>query len=94
MLVDSIIVDRDTGRNPVFDVMFNVLNQANYKANALKQNEQDSYLHIKGTSKFDMNLSAVEIGTRLFFTLEYSTGLFKPGRIERIIVYYKNILKV
>ena len=99
MLVDKITVDRDTGRNPVFDVMFNLLNQADYKGNVTDQNtpgqnDQDFYRHEKATSKFDMNLTAVEIGERLFFTLEYSTRLFKPGGIERIIGYYKNILKV
>ncbi|HLP60674.1 MAG TPA: condensation domain-containing protein, partial [Candidatus Deferrimicrobium sp.] len=91
VLVDKITVNRDAGRNPVFDVMFNLLNQADYKDNASGQNEQASYLHKKATSKFDMNLTAMEIGERLFFTLEYSTRLFKPGRIERIIGYYKNI---
>jgi len=94
MLVDNIIVNRDTSRNPVFDVMFNVLNQAEYKGNASEQNGQYPYRHKKGTSKFDMNLAAMEIGERLFFILEYSTRLFKPERIERIIGYFKNIVKV
>jgi len=94
VLVDKITVNRDTGRNPVFDVMFNVLNQAEYKGNPPGQNEQDNYLHKKATSKFDINLTVVEIGERLFFTLEYSTNLFKPGRIEKIIGYYRNILKI
>ncbi|MDQ1351194.1 MAG: tyrocidine synthetase, partial [Acidobacteriota bacterium] len=94
VLVDKITVERDTSRNPVFDVMFNFLNQADYKENASKQPEQGPYRHIKGTSKFDMNLTAVEIEERIFFALEYSTCLFKPETIERIIGYYKNILNV
>ncbi|MDQ1355258.1 MAG: hypothetical protein QG657_5568 [Acidobacteriota bacterium] len=94
VLVDKIKVNRDVGRNPVFDIMFNLLNQEDYKVEVPGQNDQVPYLHKKGTSKFDMNLTAVEIGERLFFTLEYSTHLFKPVRIERIIGYYKNILEV
>jgi fengycin family lipopeptide synthetase D len=94
VLVDKIMVNRDIGRNPVFDVMFNVLNQADYDGETSGQNGQDSYRHKKGTSKFDMNLAALEIGEKLVFTLEYSTALFKPERIERIIGYYKNIVKV
>ncbi|MCX6584872.1 MAG: amino acid adenylation domain-containing protein, partial [Candidatus Aminicenantes bacterium] len=93
-LVDKITVNRDAGRNPVFDVMFNFLNQADYNGEAPGQNEQGAFAHIKRTSIFDMNLTALESGERLFFTLEYSTCLFTPAKIERIIGYYKNILKV
>ncbi|MCU0289889.1 MAG: condensation domain-containing protein, partial [Acidobacteria bacterium] len=94
VLVDKITIARDAGRNPVFDVMFNLLNQADYKEDAFENYEQRRYVHIKGTSKFDMELTAVDMGERLHFTLDYSTHLFKPGRIERFIGYYKNILQV
>ncbi|MCU0290357.1 MAG: condensation domain-containing protein, partial [Acidobacteria bacterium] len=97
VLVEKIIVNRDAGRNPVFDVMFNLLNQADYQGNAPKQNEQNeprSYEHIKGTSKFDLNLTAIDLEERILFTLEYSTRLFKPVTIERFIGYFKNILPV
>ncbi|MDQ1353207.1 MAG: hypothetical protein QG657_3513, partial [Acidobacteriota bacterium] len=94
VLVDKITIARDAGRNPVFDVMFNLLNQADYQVDVFEKHEQGPYVHIIGTSKFDMNLTAIEMGERFYFTLEYSTHLFKPGRIERIIGYYKNILQV
>jgi len=92
-LVDNITLNRDTGRNPVFDVMFSLQNIEEYKNEAAEITEQDSYLHIKGTSKFDLNLAAIEIGDRILCRLQYSTSLFKPESIEKIIGYFKNILK-
>ncbi|HLP58159.1 MAG TPA: amino acid adenylation domain-containing protein, partial [Candidatus Deferrimicrobium sp.] len=97
VLVDHMAANRDTGRNPLFDVMFNMKNQEDYLAynpGPIEQDRGDMVRHKKGTSKFDLNLMAVEMGERILFTLEYSTNLFKPGRIERIIGYYKHILQV
>ncbi|MGD2091071.1 MAG: amino acid adenylation domain-containing protein, partial [Candidatus Aminicenantes bacterium] len=93
-LVDKITVNRDTSRNPVFDVMFNLLNQGEYNGDISPMNKQDSYQHIKRTSKFDLNLAAMDMGERIRLRFEYSTRLFTPGTIERIIGYFKNILKV
>jgi tyrocidine synthetase-3 len=91
-LVDKVLVRRDTSRNPIFDVMFNLLNQAEYSGDIPPVDEQQSAVHQKGTSKFDLNLTAVDMGERLFFNLEYSTRLFKPTTIERIIGYFKKLL--
>ncbi|MCP5052499.1 MAG: AMP-binding protein, partial [bacterium] len=93
-LVDKITVNRDTGRNPLFDVMFNLLNQGDYKGDISQMKNQDSYRHIKRTSKFDLSLDVIDMGGIIHLSFEYSTRLFSPGAIERIIGYFKNILKV
>jgi amino acid adenylation domain-containing protein len=96
-LVDRVSPGRDTSRNPIFDVMFNLLNQSDYTGPRQDlddpyKNEQEVYHHRKGTSKFDLYLAAVDMGKRLFFNLEYCTRLFKPATIERIIGYFKTII--
>ncbi len=96
-LVDKVSLRRDTSRNPIFDVMFNLLNQADYPGpiqdlDEPPGNEPTAYPHRKGTSKFDLYLAAVDLGKRLFFNLEYCTRLFKPGTSERIIGYFKKII--
>ncbi|MGD2093028.1 MAG: amino acid adenylation domain-containing protein, partial [Candidatus Aminicenantes bacterium] len=97
-LVDNVSVQRDTSRNPIFDVMFNLLNQSDYRGNGSDSEitGENSYVyasvHRKGTSKFDLNLAAVERGKRFFFSLEYCTKLFKSHTIDRIIDYFKNII--
>ncbi|UCH93962.1 MAG: amino acid adenylation domain-containing protein [Candidatus Aminicenantes bacterium] len=93
-LVEKISVNRDTSRNPVFDVMFNLLNQTDYSHpsdiniyTVVDKNRKNSHENI--TSKFDLNLAAVDLGETLYFSLEYCTKLFKRETIERFIKYFK-----
>jgi tyrocidine synthetase-3 len=85
-LVDRLQLKRDAGRNPLFDVMFNLLNLEEHKGEFPGRDENR---HKKGTSKFDLSLIAVEAGDRLVFTFEYCTHLFKPATIDRYISYFK-----
>jgi len=91
-LVDKIKVVRDTGRNPVFDVMFNLLSREEYEGDIPGIGQQGTYTHRKGTSKFDLTLTAVDLGKWVHFSIEYCTKLFKPTTIERFISYFKKIL--
>ncbi|NOQ25399.1 MAG: amino acid adenylation domain-containing protein [Bacteroidales bacterium] len=88
-LVGKISVERDTGRNPIFDVMFNLLNQAEYNGSI---NEDIDNSHKKGTSKFDLNLTAIEFENNISLSIEYSTRLFKEETLDRFINYFKQIV--
>ena len=92
--MDKISVSRDTGRNPVFDVMFNLFNIQEYNDNIPGFEEKEQYLnkHRKGTSKFDLTLTAVDLGERFLFITEYCTRLFNPETIDRFISYFKRLL--
>ncbi|HLP46801.1 MAG TPA: amino acid adenylation domain-containing protein, partial [Candidatus Kapabacteria bacterium] len=92
-LVDNLPLSRDTGRNPVFDVMFNLLNIDEYKGD-IPQMEEELYVnsHQQGTAKFDLTLTMVELGERFLFTFEYCIHLFKPETIDRFIAYFKMLL--
>ncbi|NOQ26722.1 MAG: amino acid adenylation domain-containing protein, partial [Bacteroidales bacterium] len=85
-LVEKVSVERDISRNPIFDVMFNLMNQAEYNGSI---NEDIDNSHKKGTSKFDLNLAAIEFDTNISLRLEYSTRLFKKETIDRFINYFK-----
>ncbi len=95
-LVEHLSVNRDTGRNPVFDVMLNLLNQWTptpaSTGDGREFKDQPPYPHQKGTSRFDMAFSAMEQGERIVFGLEYSTRLFTPATIDRFIRYLKTIV--
>ncbi|MCX6582597.1 MAG: amino acid adenylation domain-containing protein [Candidatus Aminicenantes bacterium] len=93
-LVEHLAVNRDTGRNPVFDVMLNLLNQGTVTSAGDNREfkDQPPYPHQKATSRFDMAFSAMEQGERLVFGLEYSTRLFTPATIDRFIGYLKTIV--
>ncbi|MCP4154528.1 MAG: amino acid adenylation domain-containing protein, partial [bacterium] len=97
-LVDRLSVRRNTGRNPIFDVMFNLLNQADYKeqnTNSFNSFNSPNSLYSPNsfTSKFDLTLNAEETGDHLYFYFEYCTKLFKEKTIKRFITYFKGILR-
>ncbi|MCP4156895.1 MAG: amino acid adenylation domain-containing protein, partial [bacterium] len=104
-LVENLSVNRNTGRNPVFDVMLNLLNQPGNSYKAGDTDHKDSpvavsdgtpvseYEYINTTSKFDLNLNGYESERSIKFQLEYCTRLFKAETIERFIVYFKTVLR-
>jgi tyrocidine synthetase-3 len=95
-LVEKVSPRRDSSRNPIFDVVFNLLNEAEYGKNneAPAIGPDQSYVHrpLPGTAKFDLTLWAFEIEKGLNFDFEYCTTLFKPETIERFIGYFKKIV--
>ncbi|MGD2087187.1 MAG: amino acid adenylation domain-containing protein, partial [Candidatus Aminicenantes bacterium] len=95
-LVERLDVKRDTGRNPLFDIMFALrgfevepLEKTSHEK--IPPKEQHQYRYENKTSKFDMTLTAVEAGEILSFAFTYSTNLFKKEKIERFISYFKKI---
>ncbi|MCU0287925.1 MAG: amino acid adenylation domain-containing protein, partial [Acidobacteria bacterium] len=95
-LVERVVLNRDTGRNPLFDVVF------------LLQNQDVPTLEIPGLklkpypfetkiAKFDLTLAASERQNEsgektVRFEWEYCTQLFNENTISRFIVYFKKIL--
>ncbi|MDQ1350347.1 MAG: hypothetical protein QG657_648 [Acidobacteriota bacterium] len=93
-LVGKILMERDLGRNPLFDVLYNFsfLETEEIKMQGLNIDQLsmwkskrvgfDIYLHIEGTYK------------ELFFKLLYCTKLFKEETIWRFISYFKRIMDI
>ncbi|MCP4148550.1 MAG: amino acid adenylation domain-containing protein, partial [bacterium] len=107
-LVERLSVRRDTGRNPIFDVMFNLLNISSGKpavkepqASAPPVEPPQTYDVIDKISKFDLTLTSWEKGTpggeidkgTLELQFEYSVKLFKEETIKRYTAYFKKILQ-
>lgn len=95
-LVEDLKVERNTSRNPLFDVMFEY--QTSFEDTVLKipglnltiyNNVEENTLTV---SKFDLLLSAVESNDGLFLKLEYSYDLFTRKTIEKFIKYYKKVV--
>ncbi|HLP59141.1 MAG TPA: amino acid adenylation domain-containing protein, partial [Candidatus Deferrimicrobium sp.] len=91
-LVEKILVKRDAGRNPLFDIMFSMQN-IETMAIEIPGLKLAAYEYESNTVKFDLTLIVVEVEEKLQLTFEYSKELFKPETIERFIFYFKNIAR-
>ncbi|NOU17178.1 MAG: amino acid adenylation domain-containing protein [Bacteroidales bacterium] len=90
-LVERVALSRDLSRNPLFNVMFNMLNQSEYSGDLTEMSE-DTLVHKPYISKFDLTITAMDFGEQLLLSFDYCTKLFKPETIERFIGYFRQIL--
>jgi len=81
----------NTGRNPLFDVMFVLQNMEipEIEMAGLKVHRD---VRDNKTSKFDITLYCEEEGEHLNFKFEYAIKLFKEETIRRFIRYFKKIV--
>ncbi|MCP5051154.1 MAG: amino acid adenylation domain-containing protein, partial [bacterium] len=106
-LVDRLSLNRDTGRNPLFDVMVNLWNREDIEskekthramppalpASPMPVDEATHNQQRSVTAKFDLNFTAIYDGTQLFFDVEYATRLFNAPTIEKFISCLKRLVK-
>ena len=90
-LVEQVVEERDSGRNPLFDTMFTLQNMdtPDVQIPGLKILP---YPYESRISKFDLTLTAVEIEDRLAFTFQYCTHLFKKETIQRFTAFFKKTI--
>ncbi|MCP5049276.1 MAG: amino acid adenylation domain-containing protein, partial [bacterium] len=103
-LVEKVSVKRDTGRNPLFDVMFilNDINTDNTGSAAGNRTKSDPGQNLPEESpvdhyedrvaKFDLTIAAVESGQILSLGFQYCTKLFKKETVQRFIGYFERIV--
>jgi amino acid adenylation domain-containing protein len=92
-LVGNLSKARDASRSPIFDVMFNFLVREYSQGESEKKvADRPAYRFTYDTAKADLLLTGIDGGEELFFTVEYSSRLFKPLTIRRFIGYLKVII--
>jgi amino acid adenylation domain-containing protein len=92
-LVEEVFINRDTSRNPLFDVMF-VLQDMNIQEIEIPGLRLQPYNYESNIAKFDLMLQVLEKKENLRFIFEYSTKLFKEETIQRFIGYFKTVVDV
>ncbi|MCP4157782.1 MAG: amino acid adenylation domain-containing protein, partial [bacterium] len=91
-LVENITgIQRDTSRNPMFDVML-TMQKTEIPEVCIPGLNLKPYRRESRTSKFDLMLSAAHDTPELRFGFEYATKLFKKETIQRFITYFKKII--
>jgi len=97
-LVDRLVTNRDTGRNPLVDVVF-VFQNMDVSGEEIPEIEiPDLNMYpfnpeqkIK-TAKFDLLLVGNESNEGVTLAFEYCTRLFKKETIEKFITFFKTII--
>lgn len=91
-LVEQLDLPRDTGRSPIFDITFQVLNVEFW------ENTTDSDLVVKPfiadweRSQYDLSFFFKERAEDIFGLIEYNTSLFRSQRITRLIAHFRYLL--
>ncbi|MGD2085273.1 MAG: condensation domain-containing protein [Candidatus Aminicenantes bacterium] len=101
-LVEKIAGQRDSNRNPLFDVMFALEDMNTPPGTELKgwgettettvKPRQTPYQYKNKTAIFDLVLNVTAGGKKLIFIIQYSTKLFKAETIHRLIDYFTEII--
>jgi amino acid adenylation domain-containing protein len=91
-LVEELQPERDLGRNPLFQVMFQFQN-APSSTLALRGLRLTTEGVGSGTAKFDLFLVAYESDGALQFLIEYSTDLFDAETIKRMLIRFSILLE-
>jgi len=102
-LVNQVVKQRDTSRNPIFDVFFSFrapgitqelpVSLTDDEESPLKPDEETKTFGAENTlSMFDLYFQGAEIKEEIFLVLVYSTKLFKKETMEKFINYMIEII--
>ncbi|MET8910622.1 amino acid adenylation domain-containing protein [Micromonospora sp. NPDC004551] len=91
-LVDLVDAPRDLSRNPLFQVMFNLLNVPEQRELGTAGLRMVPFAVEPGIAQQDLALYAYEVDEGLRFRLEYNTALFDAGTAERMMGHLETLL--
>ncbi|MCB2411215.1 non-ribosomal peptide synthetase, partial [Hymenobacter lucidus] len=95
-LVDALQLERNTSRNPLFDVMVSVQNQndAKKEVQELDGLTISSYERSENLiSKFDLSFNFVDAGDSVQVAIEYNTDIYAKGTVEQLALHLQGLLE-
>jgi amino acid adenylation domain-containing protein len=90
-LIEELNPRRDLSRNPLFQVLFNLLNTEDVNL-TLTGLTATPVTITEANSKFDVTLYAKESGSKIHFDLAYNTDLFAPARMQAMLDQFEYLL--
>ena len=91
-LVEELRPERDTSRNPIFQVMF-IFQNAPIPAVELPGLQLEAVSIPSHGARFDLELSLQDFPGAMPTCLNYSADLFEPTAIERMLAGYEKVLQ-
>jgi amino acid adenylation domain-containing protein/non-ribosomal peptide synthase protein (TIGR01720 family) len=93
MLVEALQPSRDLSRNPLFQVIFQLLNAPTTAARVADSNGLVPLDIYSGTAKFDLELSLFDSPSGLTGFFEYSTDLYDAATVGRMGQHFQALLQ-
>ncbi|WP_026410982.1 non-ribosomal peptide synthase/polyketide synthase [Actinomadura oligospora] len=90
-VVDALAPDRDPGRNPLFQVLFDVERADAAMTEGLPGLDVTGFGRARGTTPFDLSIVVID-GDGLSGALEYSTDLFDAATVRRMAAEFVHLL--
>ena len=90
-LVSKLKLQRDTSRNPLFDIMF-VYQNNGFTPATFKEINSKYFIPNNNISKFDLSLEIIPENDILNLSFEYATSLFNKDFITNLSSHYINII--
>ena len=87
-LVNELHIGRDLSRDPLFQVTFQLYQQPGQPGARAKP-----VMVQKGTTQMDLAIDLFQSQAGLSGTIEYSTDLFEPATIERMVGHYHTLVE-
>lgn len=92
-IVKLLSIERDLGRNAVFDTLFSFQNKNRISA-AIEGLQISDVTLDNQSSQFDLGLTALETEHGVEFYMEYSTELFTKETIDHLTQHYLRIIEI
>ncbi len=93
LMVKNLGIQRDSSRNPLFDVMFVYQNKTQSSFKLSEDITSQLYYPDFHSSKFDMTLEITPLDDYLYLHFEYSTDLFDEDYINRFEVHFEKLVE-
>jgi amino acid adenylation domain-containing protein len=90
-IVEEIKPRREPGRNPVFDILFNIADYSE-RILTLAGCEVTKLAQVDPEAKFDIVLHAPHVGGKIELAIVYNTALFREGRISLLLEQWAALL--
>lgn len=92
-IVEVLQVERDLGRNPVFQVMFSIEEVGNGEMPELSGLHMQPYQLDTIIAKFELSLSIILSSTGVHLGMTYNSELYNEDTVVRMLAHYEQLLR-